>query len=342
MIVPPQINKYYLYDMSPGKSLVDYLRSAGFQVFMVSWRNPTAQHRDWGMNTYVHALEDVMKVVKSISNAQRMHMVGACAGGITLAIALAYLYSQGKGKQIASLTLMVNVLKNATNDSVMGLFANSKAIESARRRSAKQGVLDGKDTARIFNWMRPNDLIWNYVASNYLHGESPPAFDILYWNGDTTCLPARLHSDFLDIFEDQALAQPDGFAIDGVNIDLKNITCPSFVTGGTTDHITPWQACYRTTQLLGAQTTFVLSTAGHIQSLLNPPGKSKRQYYLNPETPLDAKHWLDHAEAHTGSWWPHWTNWMQELRAKQIPAPQKLGNEDYPELVPAPGTYVHE
>ncbi len=342
MIVPPQINKFYIYDMSKGKSLADHLRSEGFQVFMVSWRNPKPEHRDWGMNTYVHAIEDAMRAVKSISNCKRINMVGACAGGITLATALAYMYSKGKGKRIASLTLMVNVLKNATDDSVMGLFANRKSIESARRRSARQGVLDGKDTARVFNWMRPNDLIWNYVSSNYLHGESPPAFDILYWNGDTTCLPARLHSDFLDIFQDQALARPDGFAIDGVNIDLEKITCPSYVTGGTTDHITPWQACYRTTQLLGTKTTFVLSTAGHIQSLINPPLNSRRQYYLNEKTPSNAKKWLQGAESHAGSWWPHWTKWMKSLHGKLIPAPKHLGNKDYPELVPAPGTYVHE
>ena len=342
LIIPPQINKYYIYDMSAKKSLAAYLVNEGFQVFMVSWRNPKPEHRDWGMNNYVEALIEAFAAAKSISNSTSLNLVGACAGGITLATTLAYLYAQDEGEQIASLTLMVNVLKNATDDSVMGLFTDRRAIEAARRRSAQQGVLDGNDTARVFNWMRPNDLIWNYVAANYLHGESPPAFDILYWNNDTTCLPARLHSDFLDIFQDQALTRPGGFTINGVDIDLQKIICPSYVTGGTTDHITPWQACYRTTQLLGSDTTFVLSTAGHIQSLINPPTNSKRQYFTNPKTPENAKDWLKDAHKKAGSWWPHWSDWLVSHSNQQVPVKETLGNSAYPELVAAPGTYVHE
>jgi polyhydroxyalkanoate synthase len=249
---------------------------------------------------------------------------------------------KGEAEKIASLTLMVNVLSPATDDSVMGLFASDDAIEAARRKSAREGVLDGNDTARVFNWMRPNDLIWNYVVANYLHGESPPAFDILYWNNDTTRLPAGLHSDFLDVFKDNALATPGALKIEGIDIDLGNIRCPAFVTGGTTDHITPWQACYRTTQLLGGDVTFVLSTAGHIQSLINPPGKSKRKFFTNPETPPESELWMKNVSEHAGSWWPYWTTWLREQKGDERVAPTEYGNSEFPELCEAPGSYVFE
>ena len=342
LIVPPQINKYYIYDMSPEKSMVKYLSEQGFQVFVVSWRNPVAEHRAWGLDDYVNALDKAIDVTRDVAGADAVNMVGACAGGITLAVALGYLAGKGELDKVASLTLMVNVLQPASSDSVMGLFTNDKTIESARKRSAKAGVLDGNDTARIFNWMRPNDLIWNYVVSNYLHGESPPAFDILYWNNDTTRLPARLHSDFLDVFKDNLLTKQGALSINDVPIDLNRVTVPAFVTGGTTDHITPWQACYRTTQILGGDVTYVLSTAGHIQSLINPPTSSKRKFYANPDTPLSAEDWLKDAKQHQGSWWPYWTEWLNGIHAEPVKAPTEFGSEQYPELAPAPGTYVFE
>lgn len=342
LVVPPQINKYYIYDMSPEKSMVKYLLEQGFQVFVVSWRNPSAEHRSWGLDDYVTALEKAIDVTRDISGADAVNVVGACAGGITLAVTLGYLAGQNKLEKVASLTLMVNVLQPANEDSVIGLFTNDETIETARKRSAKAGILDGKDTARVFNWMRPNDLIWNYVVSNYLHGESPPAFDILYWNNDTTRLPARLHSDFLDVFKDNVLSKQGALKINGVPIDLAKVTVPAFITGGTTDHITPWQACYRSTQILGGETTYILSTAGHIQSLINPPTSSKRKFYTNADTPSAAEDWLKGAEEHAGSWWPFWADWLNTQSNEQATAPAGYGNDNYPELCPAPGTYVLE
>lgn len=342
LIVPPQINKYYVYDLSPEKSMVQFLLNSGMQVFVVSWRNPGPEHRSWGLTDYIHSLDHAIDHTRAIVDFDKTHVVGACAGGITLASALGYLAGRSELAKIASLTLMVNVLQPTSEDSVMGLFASDEAIEAARKKSAKAGVLDGNDTARVFNWMRPNDLIWNYVVSNYLHGEAPPAFDILYWNNDTTRLPAQLHSDFLDIFKDNTLAKQGALQIDGVPIDLAKIDCPAYITGGTTDHITPWQACYRSTQLLGGEITYVLSTAGHIQSLINPPGNSKRKFFSNPETPPDCEQWLAQAEEHPGSWWPHWVEWQRNINAETKPAPTAFGDSDHPELAAAPGTYVHE
>ena len=341
-IVPPQINKFYVYDMSSDKSLVKYLLDNGFQVFMVSWRNPTPEHRDWGLAEYIDALEAAIEATREITGHRSVSAVGACAGGITLTAALAYMAALGRGDRVASLTLMVNVLDTHPEDSVTGLFMTDEAIEAARKRSARQGVLDGQDTARVFNWMRPNDLIWNYVVSNYLHGETPPAFDILYWNNDTTRLPARLHSDFLDIFKDNPFRRAGTLRIRDVPIDLKQIHCPVFITGGTTDHITPWQACYRSTQLFGGPATYVLSTAGHIQSLINPPGSSKRRYYLNPETPADCEVWRASAREHEGSWWPFWSDWLKARGIGENAAPASLGSAAHPPIVDAPGTYVFE
>ena len=176
--------------------------------------------------------------------------------------------------------------------------------------------------------MRPNDLIWNYVVSNYLHGETPPAFDILYWNNDNTRLPARLHSDFLDIFKDNPFRRAGALKVRDVSIDLKRVVCPVFITGGTTDHITPWQACYRSTHLFGGPATYVLSTAGHIQSLINPPGASKRRYYLNPETPQDADAWRRDAQEHVGSWWPYWSDWLKTRGTGQHAAPDDVGQRE--------------
>ncbi|MBP6682845.1 MAG: alpha/beta fold hydrolase [Halioglobus sp.] len=342
LIVPPQINKYYVYDLSPDKSMVGYLLEQGFQVYMVPWRNPGREHRSWGLDDYVLALDEAIDVCRDVSKAPAVNVVGACAGGITLATAVAWLAGRDELNKIASLSLMVNVLQPAVEDSVIGLFASDKSIEAARKKSARAGVLDGSDTARVFNWMRANDLIWNYVSSNYLLGETPPAFDILYWNNDTTRLPARLHSDFLDIFKDNLLTKRGELEIKGVPIDLKNVTVPAYVTGGTTDHITPWQACYRTTQLLGGPVNFVLSTAGHIQSFISPPTSSKRKFFTNPKKPRSAEIWAKHAQEHKGSWWPHWTQWLRSIDEGEVKAATTLGNASHPPLVPAPGTYVHE
>ena len=341
-IVPPQINKFYVYDLSPDKSMVKFLIDSGFQVFMVSWRNPTTEYRDWGLAEYVDAVDACIDATLSITGQSAVDGVGACAGGITFAAALGYFAALNRAHRVASLTLMVNVLDMKREDSTTGLFMTDEAVEAARKRSARAGVLDGHDTARVFNWMRPNDLIWNYVVSNYLHGETPPAFDILYWNNDTTRLPARLHSDFLDIFKDSPFRNQGELRIRDVPIDLKRVTCPVFITGGTTDHITPWDACYRSTQLFGGPCTYILSTAGHIQSLINPPGSSKRRYYVNPQLPRDAEAWRRGAREQTGSWWPHWTEWLKSQSGDEAPLPSTYGDATHRVLCGAPGTYVFE
>lgn len=342
LIAPPQINKFFVYDLTPEKSVVRYLLEQGFQVFILSWKNPSVEERDWGLAEYIDGVGEALTAVRAVTRQNEVDVVGACAGGITATAALAYFEGLGLHGGIGSLTLMVSVLEPRKEDTDAGLFLSDDAIEAARKRSSRAGVLDGRDTARVFSWMRPNDLIWNYVANNYLHGNRPPAFDLLYWNADTTRLPARLHSDFLNVFKDNPFRNPGAMSIRDVPLDIRKVRCPVFVTGGTTDHITPWQACYRSTQLFPGDVTFVLSTAGHIQSIINPPGSSKRRFMTNPNTPKDAGKWLRDAEEHVGSWWPCWTDWLRKLSADERPAPRVEGSSAYPPLRPAPGKYVHE
>ncbi|HEX9370904.1 MAG TPA: alpha/beta fold hydrolase [Roseiflexaceae bacterium] len=213
-------------------------------------------------------------------------------------------------------------------------------MAAARAASQARGILDGRDLARVFNWMRPNDLIWNYWVNNYLLGEDPPAFDLLYWNNDTTNLPARLHSDMLDLYLANPYRRPGALTLLGTPIDVAQVRCDAYLVAGVTDHITPWQACYVTTQLLGGTSTFVLSNSGHIQSLVNPPGNPKARFFTNPAHPADPEQWLAGAQQHSGSWWEHWRDWLWARSGEQRPAPQTLGNARYAPGVVAPGTYV--
>ena len=342
LIVPPQINKYYVFDLSEQKSLVRGLQEAGFQVFMISWRNPTREHAHWGLAEYASAIESAVSVACNITRQKRVNMLGACAGGITLSAFVAARRAVGD-ERINSMTLLVNVLDtHALGDTALGLFAGPRAVDAAKRLSQRKGVLDGKDMATAFAWLRPNDLIWNYWVNNFLLGNAPPAFDVLYWNGDSTRLPARLHSEFLDIYKSNALTIGGKLRLQGVPVDLKQVDCDSYILAGTTDHITPWQACYRTTQLLGGHTTFVLSNSGHIQSILNPPGNKKSEFWHGDGAGPDAQQWQEQAKHQSGSWWPHWYEWLGTRSGRKHPAPENIGNTAYPVIAPAPGTYIFE
>ncbi|MCB1686257.1 MAG: alpha/beta fold hydrolase [Pseudomonadales bacterium] len=340
-IVPPQINKYYLYDLSPEKSMVRYLVGQGLQVFVISWRNPQAELRHMGLDAYVAAIEEALRATLEITGQEDVNAVGACAGGITLSLALGHFAARG-WQPAHSLTLMVNVLRFGDADSVMSIFTTPATIDAARKRSARLGVLDGYDTAKVFNWMRPNDLIWNYVVSNYLHGEDPPTFDVLYWNNDCTRLPAQLHADFLDLFDGKSLARPGSVVVGGTPIDLKQTGFDVFITGGTTDHITPWKACYRSVPLFGGKVEFLLSSAGHIQSVLNPPGNPKAVYWTNDNTPGNPDEWKMGATQHNVSWWTCWSEWLRARGNGELPANTTPGSAVHAALCDAPGTYVFE
>jgi len=340
LVVPPQINKFYIFDLSPDKSLARFLLRSQVQTFVVSWRNPTKAQREWGLSTYIEALKEAIDVICAITGSKDVNMLGACSGGLTTASLLGHYAALGQQK-VNALTLLVSVLDTQL-DTQVALFADEKTLEAAKRRSYQAGVLEGSDMAKVFAWMRPNDLIWNYWVNNYLLGNEPPVFDILYWNNDTTRLPAALHGEFIDMFQTNPLTRPGALEVCGTPIDLKQVTCDFFVVAGTTDHITPWDSCYKSAHLFGGKCEFVLSNSGHIQSILNPPGNPKARYMTNSEMPLNPKAWQESSTKHADSWWLHWQTWLSERSGATKNAPRALGNKKFPAGEAAPGTYVHE
>ena len=342
MIIPPQINKAYVNDLSPDKSMVRYLVANGFTVFLVSWRNPSKEHAAWGLGHYVDSLIEATDVIARITKSDKVNVTGACSGGITTATLLSKLASKGDTR-INAVSLMVCVLDPDASDSESGALVSKHGIEMARQRSAKKGILEGSSLSRTFAWLRPNDLVWNYVINNYLHGEAPAPFDILFWNNDATNLTATLHSDYLGVYESQPFRNPGEAELAGHKVDLKAVKNDVFIVAGVTDHITPWKACYRTTQLIGSENVeFVLSQSGHIQALLNPPGNPKSKYFHSKtRPPADIDAWLNGAaEERAGSWWPFWVEWMGERAGDLKAAPKATGNKTYKSLGPAPGQYA--
>ncbi|AOE63424.1 class II poly(R)-hydroxyalkanoic acid synthase [Pseudomonas corrugata] len=339
LIVPPQINKFYIFDLTPSNSVVQYALKNGLQVFIISWRNPDVRHREWGLSSYVEATEEAMNVCRAITGAREVNLMGACAGGTTIAALQGHLQAKRQLRRVASATYLVSLL-DCEIDSAATLFLDEQALEAAKRRSYQKGILDGRDMARVFAWMRPNDLVWNYFINNYLLGKEPPAFDILYWNNDSTRLPAAYHGDLLDLFKHNPLTRPGALEVCGMPIDLQKVTVDSFSVAGINDHITPWDAVYRSTLLLGGERRFVLSNSGHIQSIINPPGNPKANYVENPQLSGDPRAWYYDGKHVDGSWWPQWLDWIQARSGARRETRMTLGNAKYPPLEAAPGTYV--
>lgn len=339
-IAPPQINKFYVWDLAEGRSCIEYLVQQGFTVFVVSWFNPSRAQSDWGLESYVDALDRATAVACEISGSDQIHMIGACSGGITLALLAAY-WAAKKEDRARSLTLLVAILDvEGAADTSIGLFANLETLEIARLVSSGAGMLKGKDLAKVFAWLRPNDLIWAYWVNNYLLGLSPPAFDILFWNADTTNMSQALHSDFITLLENNGAKNPAGLDILGQVVSVGDVTCDAFILGGTTDHITPWEGCYRTCSMLGGDTEFVLSASGHVQAIVNPPTNVKSSYVLNNGAHTCPEEFMETSEQFQGSWWGHWRDWLASRSTPEIDAPGATGSSNYPPLYPAPGEYV--
>jgi polyhydroxyalkanoate synthase subunit PhaC len=338
LIVPPQINKFYFFDLAPGRSIVEHLTRSQFQVFAISWRNPTAAQRDWDMETYVAAIREAIEAIQDITGSPDVIVHAACSGAMTATI-LSGLLAARRERLIHAMTLMVAVL-GGSPDTQLGLFATPEVIAAAKLETSRRGVLEGDEMGRVFAWMRPNDLIWSYWVNNYLMGNPPPAFDILYWNNDTTRLPAKFHGTLIDIFANNWLLQPGEFKLLGHPIDVSQIDCDKFIVAGLTDHITPWRDGYRMARTLGGNNEFVLSSGGHIQTLINPTGSAKVKFFVNPKLALNPDDWLAQAKPVAGSWWEHWRSWLAERSAEIRAAPQQLGNDRYPRGADAPGIYV--
>lgn len=338
LLIPPQIGRFYFTDLAPGRSFAEYAVSQGLQYFAISWRNPSPDERDFGLDDYVEAAIEAIEAVTDITGQKKANVVGFCAGGILSSIASAYLAAAGS-KAINSFTLCVTMI-DFKNDASLGAFRLPTMLSVAKAQSSMKGVLPGSDLHKIFSWLRPNDLVWNYWVNNYLMGEAPPAFDILAWNKDSTNLPARLHKDFLALFESNRLIQPGGVETHGQPIDLGAITCDSFVVGAVTDHLTPWKCCYKSRGYLGGKSTFALSNGGHVAALVNPPGNPKAYHWIAPAEAETGDQWLESAPKLPGSWWESWAAWCNKRSGELVPAPKTLGSREHPPTIDAPGQYV--
>jgi polyhydroxyalkanoate synthase len=345
LTVPPQINKMYINDLSPDKSVIKWQVDNGIQTFVISWRNPTKEQGRWGMGDYIAACEKALEVVSEITGSKKVNVSAGCSGGQTASVLASKLAATGN-PILGSLTLMVCVLHPQPTDIEAGSLVSENGMKLARQRAAKQGVIKADDLARGFAWLRPNDLIWNYVINNYLLGQDPPAFDVLFWNADATNLSSSLMGDFLTLFETLAFTKQGEVEMAGHNVDLSKVTADLFILGGVTDHITPWKATYRSTQLFGAKdVTYVLSQSGHMQAILNPPGNPKAKYFVQSKAgklPPTADEWLQGTEEVKGSWWPLWMEWVQKRSGKKKAAPAEVGSKAFPATDPAPGLYVVE
>ncbi len=339
LLVPPMINKFYIADVAPGRSMLEYFVGAGQQCFTISWRNPDERHADWGLDDYVSAVLESLDAVETITGSERSHVMGLCAGGITAGCAVGHLAAKGEEERIAGLTLGVCVLDNE-NAGTVGALVDRPTAAAALAESQRKGYLDGKALAGVFAFLRPNDLVWNYWVNNYLLGKDPPAFDVLYWNSDSTNLPHGLHRDFMELSLANDLVRPGERVVLDTPIDLSQIAADSYMVAGIADHITPWQSNYRSTQLLGSEPRFVLSTSGHIASLVNPPGNEKASYQVNAANPPEPEAWLRDATTHKGTWWDDYVAWLGERSGAEKPARKRLGGKGFKPLDPTPGVYV--
>ena len=304
------------------------------------WRNPTAEQRDWGLDTYANAVLEASDVVREITGSPDLNAAGACAAGMTLAMLLAHLAATND-RRINAATLLVTMLDTSIETQLM-LLADEHLLKMALLASQQAGILTGQQLGQVFSFLRPNELVSNYWTNNYLLGEDPPAFDVLAWNSDATNLTAALHRDLIGLISSNALARKGAAQLLGTPVDLGQITCDTYVVAAQTDHITAWQGCYAATQLLGGNTQMVLCASGHIQSIVSPPGNPRARYFLNPRTPADPQAWLAGAAEQGGSWWETYSKWLGERAGAQRLAPKTLGSRAHSVLGTAPGTYVLE
>jgi len=340
LVVPPQINKFYVMDLAPKRSLIEYAAGRGMQVFTISWRNPGPEFRDKGLDEYVAAIKQATAVVSEITGSPDLNLLAVCSGAITTALASGHLAARGD-RRINSATLLVTMLDSGES-SMTGMFATEETVRAACIRSREKGMLDAGAIGRLFAWLRPNDLVWNYWVNNYLMGKDPAPFDILYWNADGTNLPAALHAGFLDLLLRNPLLEPNQVKILGTPINLPAVTHDLYVLSGLNDHICAWRAGYRAAGLFGGRAEFVLNSSGHVQSLVSPPGNFKAKYFTNPRLEATPDRWLESATEHKGSWWDHWLEWLEARSGDLRSAPETLGAPQFPTLAPAPGTYVHQ
>ena len=342
LLVPPCINKFYILDLQPDNSFIRYAVAQGHRTFVVSWCNPDASLAKKTWDDYIEdAVIKAIHVTQDITGADTINTLGFCVGGTMLGSALAVLAARGE-KPAASTTLLTSML-DFSDTGILDIFIDERMVKYREKEMGKGGIMKGKDLASTFSFLRPNDLVWNYVVGNYLKGETPPPFDLLYWNSDSTNLPGPFYAWYLrNTYLENKLTKPGSAVVCGEKIDLGKLDMPTYIYGSREDHIVPIGGAYASTQYLSGKKRFVMGASGHIAGVINPPAKNKRSHWLREDGkfPADQADWQDGATEHKGSWWTDWSNWLADQAGKQVAAPKTFGKGKYKAIEPAPGSYV--
>lgn len=345
LLVPPCINKYYILDLQPANSLIRYAVAQGHRTFVVSWRNPdeSLAHKTW--DDYIEdAVIQAIHVAQEIGGAEQINALGFCVGGTLLGTALAVLAARHE-KPVHSLTLLTTFL-DFGDTGILDLFIDEGMVRYREQQLGQGGLMAGRDLASTFSFLRPNDLVWNYVVGNYLKGETPPPFDLLYWNGDSTNLPGPFYAWYLrNTYLENKLVQPGKLTVCGERVDLRKVDVPVYIYGSREDHIVPIPGAYASTQVLPGKKRFVMGASGHIAGVINPPEKMKRSHWIRNDgkLPKGFEAWLEGAQEQAGSWWPDWAAWLGQQAGKQVAAPKKYGKgSKYKVIEAAPGRYVKQ
>jgi polyhydroxyalkanoate synthase len=342
-MVPPSINKFYIMDLTPESSLVRFAVENGHTVFMVSWKNPGHESAHLSWDDYIgDGVLRAIEVVKDIMSVPKINLLAFCVGGTMASTALAVLAAR-KDTSVQTLTLMTTLV-DFSDTGVLDVFIDEAQVAMRETTIGEGGLLPGKELATTFSFLRPNDLVWNYVEKNYLKGETPPAFDILYWNADSTNLPGPFFSWYLrNTYLENNFVKPNRVTVCGEKIDLRKIDLPVYAFGAREDHIVPWQSAWASAKVMGPKARFVLGASGHIAGSINPASKNKRSYWTGTAIGAAADTWLEKAKEHPGSWWNDWVSWISGYKGKDIVPPKKLGKaKSYPKIEAAPGSYVKE
>ena len=350
LMVPPCINKFYILDLQPENSLIRYATAQGHRTFVMSWRNPDQSMAKKTWDDYIeNAPIKAIEVVQEITGADTINALGFCVGGTILSTALSVLAARGE-KPVESVTLLTSLL-DFSDTGILDIFIDETSVKYREAEMGKGGLLKGKELASTFSFLRPNDLVWNYVVGNYLKGETPPPFDLLYWNSDSTNLPGPFYAWYLrNTYFENNLIKPGNMVVCGEKVDLGKLDMPFYLYGSREDHIVPIGGAYASTQILPGKKRFVMGASGHIAGVINPPAKKKRSYWTNDQLassrtsgdkyPASQEDWQKNATEHVGSWWPDWSDWLQSHAGKQIAAPKTYGNRKFKAIEPAPGSYV--
>ena len=339
LLLPPPVNKYYFWDLAPGRSLIEYAVSRGVTVFTIVWRDPKPGNGSWGVSNYMQSALQAAEVTKTVAQFRNVHVFGDCSGGMLTCLLLSHQASTNMDL-FRTATLGVTVLDFGEPGGI-GVTASDRSLRKMKKRADRAEIISADSIGDTFVWMRPDDLVWRYLVNDWLLGKNPPAFDVLFWNSDGQGLPSQLAYEMTQFSLANSLIRPGAATALGLPVDLSAVKTDTYIVAGLTDHISPWKACYAATQHLGGANEFVLTPTGHVQSIIYPPGNPKAAFFTGDSAKENnPERWRAGATKNTGSWWPHWVDWLIERSDAERPAPTRLGDDTYHPLSAAPGRYV--